>query len=101
MLDKHGAPWLYWEFYIILTFAVFVVCRVISPKFLITRSFFGTLGLLFITSSAWIVIDKIWSEPGCIEESVWFIFLMDSPIALLGLLSTWRFAVWHQKVISI
>jgi hypothetical protein len=101
MLAKHGAPWLYWELYIILTLAVFVVCRVISPKFLITRVFFGTFALLFITFSSWVVIDAIWGDPGCIEESFSSICVMDLPFTLLGLLSAWRFAIWHQKVISI
>jgi hypothetical protein len=93
-------PWLYWQLYVILTFVVLVVCRIISPRFLVTRVFFGTLALAFDTFSAWLVIAEIWSEPSDVSVPIWVECLMDLIFVVPGLLYTWRFAVWHQRVNS-
>lgn len=93
-------PWFSFELYIALALFVFLVCGVISPKFLIRRMVFGTLALVFDTFTSWLVIRAIWEPEGDISLGVLGWFIIVTPFALLGLLFTWRFAGWHQKAIS-
>lgn len=92
--------WAYWQFYVVLILTVYAVCRAINPRFLVRRVVFGTLALVFDAFTAWVVMAAF--EPqGCVYMPPWFGCLFALPFALIGYLFTWRFAIWHQKAVSI
>lgn len=92
--------WLYWQFYLLLLLAVYAACRAINSRFLVRRAIFGFIALTFDAFASWIVMKSWWPEPGCLYIEPWQGSLMGLPFGLIGLLFTWRFAVWHQKAIS-
>jgi hypothetical protein len=69
-------------------------------KFVIRRIVFGVLALAFDTLAALTVMRLIWEPPGCIVISSLDWFMMIASSALLGLMFTWRFAVWQKRAIS-
>lgn len=96
-------PWFKWQPYAILIPVVFVVCRVIAPKFLIRRVAYGTLALVFNSLAGYMVIQAIWGEDagGCLAPPpLWEISMVIAFIGLAGLLFTWRFALWQLRASS-
>ena len=96
-------PWFHWQPYAILIPVVFLVCRVIGPKFLIRRVAYGTLALVFNSFAAYMMIEAIWGEHvgGCLTPpSLWEISMVSAFFGLIGLLFTWRFAVWQLSTSS-
>lgn len=92
-----------WQSYAILIPVVFLACRVIAPKFLIRRVAYGTLALVFNSLGAYMVIQAIWGEDvgGCLAPPpLWEISIVITSIGLIGLLLTWRFAVWQLRAAS-
>jgi hypothetical protein len=76
----------------------------VTSKFLVRRVVFGILALVFGGFTVWVVISTviniIWPPAhvvgGGLYSPLWG-FLLVMPFALLGLLFTWRFAVWHNR----
>jgi hypothetical protein len=60
---KHQPSWV-WEHLqflpLIVAMLVYAICRIMSPRFLISRVIFGTLAILFDTFASWLVIRAIW-----------------------------------------
>jgi hypothetical protein len=96
-------PWFHWQPYAILIPVVFLVCRVIGPKFLIRRVAYGTLALVFNSFAAYMMIQAIWGKDvGCLSPPpLWEITIVSAFFGLIGLLFTWRFAVWQLRASQI
>jgi len=85
---------------LIVAMLVYAICHVISSRFLIRRSIYGTFAILFDAFTASQVIWSIWGPASDLVLPFWLDCVVPLPFAVIGYLFTWRFAVWHLRSVA-